>query len=63
MTDEALSTALTQSIVLEKSARARWQAAPTIAEREAALLVVRHITAVIRALEEWIVARSTVAQT
>lgn len=64
MTDQALGAALTQAIVLERDARAQWQAATTLAERDAALLVVRHTTAVIRSLEQWMAARlAVIAQT
>lgn len=64
MTDVALGAALTEAERLEKAARAHWQAAATLEEREAALLVVRHDTAVIRALKDWIAMRAQVlAQT
>ena len=58
MSDDALATALTQAIVIEKAARAHWQAAAALAEREAALLVVRQVTPVIRALEDWVAMRA-----
>lgn len=58
MTDQAIGVALTHATALEREARAYWQAAPTRAEREAALLVVRQTTAVIRSLEQWIAARA-----
>lgn len=64
MTNDAIAAALTQNIVLERAARAHWQAAVTLAERDAALLVVRHVTAVIRSLEDWIATRAqALAQT
>ncbi len=43
---------------LEAAARAHWQAAPTLAERDAALAIVRQVTPVIRSLEQWIAARA-----
>lgn len=58
MTDHALAAALTDAERLEKAARARWQSAPTVAEQQAALLVVRHVTATIKALKDWIAARA-----
>lgn len=58
MTDQALGAALTDAERLEMAARAHWQAASTVAEREAALLVVRHVTSVIKLLKDWIAARA-----
>ncbi len=44
MTDEAIGAALTDAERLESAARAYWQTAETVAERDAALLTVRLIT-------------------
>lgn len=58
MTDGALASSLAEALVLERDARAHWQAAPTVAERDAALTVVRLVTPVIRSLEQWMTART-----
>ena len=58
MTDQGLGAALTESERLEKAARAHWQAADTVAEQQAALLVVRHATAVMKSLKDWIAMRA-----
>jgi hypothetical protein len=58
MTEAALGAALTQAAELERAARAHWQAAETLAERDAALRVVRHATAVIVSLKDWIATRA-----
>lgn len=58
MTDQQIGAALTQAVVLEREARAHWQVAPDVAERDAALSMVRLVTPVIRALEQWITARA-----
>ncbi len=58
MTDQALGVALSEAERLEKAARAHWQTAATIAERDAALWTVRLVTPVIRALKDWIAMRA-----
>ena len=58
MTTGQIGEALTHATGLEQAARAHWQAAPTLAERDAALAIVRQVTPVIRALEQWIAARA-----
>ena len=64
MTDQQLVDALTAAIVLERDARAHWQTpGMTLAERDAALTVVRHTTVVIRSLEQWIAVRQPAATT
>ena len=58
MTDARLQEELTRALVLEREARAYWQAHGTpLAEQQAALAVVRHTTAVIRSLESWMATR------
>ena len=61
MTDQRLAEALTTAVVLEREARIAWQHADTpVMEGQAALAVVRHVTATIRALEHWIAVRAAV---
>lgn len=64
MTDPQIVAALTSAVVLERDARQHWQA-PDVpaAERDAALSVVRHTTAVIRSLEQWVAVRQPAATT
>lgn len=58
MTDAQVQDALTRALVLERDARAHWQAPHTPApERQVALDVVRKTTAVIRSLEQLIAVR------
>ncbi len=64
MTDTRLLAALTWAVVLERDARAAWQAPETGAvERDAALDTVRHVTPLIRSLEKWTAARQPATQT
>lgn len=64
MTDQQLVDALTAAIVLERDARKHWQAPDVlIAERDAALTTVRHVTVLIRSLEQWIAVRQPAATT
>lgn len=58
MDDGDLAVALAAALVTERDARAHWQAAPTLAEQQTALAVVRLVTPVIRCLEQWITARA-----
>ena len=62
MSDDDLAQALAWALVLEKRARVYWQStpAPSLNERDAALTVVRHATAVIRAVESWMAVRAEV---
>ena len=63
MSDDDLAQALAFALVLEKRARVYWQStpAPSLDERDAALTVVRHATAVIRSVESWMAVRATAA--
>lgn len=64
MTELQVQAALTQVILLERDARAHWQASATpAAEQQAALDVVRQTTAVIRSLERFVAARRPAAVT
>lgn len=58
MTDAEIGQALAEANALERRARAHWQTATTIGEQQAALLVVRHATAVVKALKDWLGARA-----
>ena len=62
MSHDDLAQALEFALVLEKRARIYWQMspAPSLDERDAALTVVRHATAVIRAVESWMAVRAEV---
>jgi len=60
VTDRELATGLLETTHLAKRARATWDAtAPDDqAERDAALITLRHATALTRSLEQWITARA-----
>lgn len=68
MTDRDLATALVATSQAERAARTHWEAlcrvesgtatSATVPERDAALVTVRHATALKRALEQWIAARA-----
>lgn len=57
MTDAMLIAALADTNRIESQARAYWQAAPDVEEQQAALEIVRQVTAVHRLLEKWQAAR------
>lgn len=55
MSDHDLAAVLARAIDIEQRSRAYWQACGTdLAEKDAALHIVRHITGVRRSLETWI---------
>ena len=66
MTDRELATALTASAEIEQLAQRQWETAcrsalapnANIPERDAALVVKRHVTALKRSLEQWMAARA-----
>lgn len=60
MTDRELATVLVETTHLERRARAYWDGLDRDdqAERDAALVTVRHATALKRGLEQWITARA-----
>lgn len=61
MDDQAVAEALAEARGLEAQARAHWTAsaaAEDLAEQDAALVVVRHVTALRKALEAWIGTRA-----
>jgi len=63
MDAQILAEALRDATALEERARAHWKAhADDVPERDGALVVVRHTTALRRALEQWIAARSMRAE-
>lgn len=59
MTDRELATALTRIGEIEQAARAHWAQTAQLAEKDAALVAVRHATALRRSLESWIATRAT----
>lgn len=62
MTDRDLAQTLTQAVESERTARAYWAGTSDAAERDSALIVVRHVTALRKALETWIGLRACRAQ-
>lgn len=60
MDDHQLAIALTEADRMERDSRAYWSSLPVdnLAERDAALIVMRHATALKRSLEQWISARA-----
>jgi hypothetical protein len=62
MTDRDLAQALTRAVESEHSARAYWGSTTDVAERDSALIVVRHVTALRKSLETWIGLRACRAQ-
>jgi hypothetical protein len=54
MTDAALADALWSAKALEAAARAVFASSRDESERDAALLVVRHVTATRKSLEVWV---------
>jgi hypothetical protein len=56
MTDRALADALTRATAIEREARDLW--ASRGVDYDAALVVVRHATALRKSLESWLAARA-----
>lgn len=59
MTDRDLAAALEHAAEVERASRAHWTASSEdVPERDAAIMVMRHSTALKRSIEQWIAARS-----
>lgn len=54
MTDCDLAQTLTQAVETERTARDHWASTKNVAEKDSALIVVRHVTALRKSLETWI---------
>lgn len=59
MTDRQLAELLAAAKATERDARAYWQQIADVAEKDAAIVVVRHVTALRRSLEAWMATRAT----
>ena len=62
MTDAEVAGALVAAMLIESEARDYWQQTPDLPERDAALIVGRHATALRKSLEGWIARRAMRAQ-
>lgn len=62
MHDDRLASALTSAMEIEGEARETWASTTDLPDKDAALVVVRHATALRRSLEAWIAKRALRAQ-
>jgi len=62
VTDAAVAAAVTQSLAVEHAARATWAGTEDLPEKDSALIVLRHATALRKSLESWIGRRALRAQ-
>jgi len=62
MDDRRVARALVEAMGIEADARETWQGTDDLPEKDAALVVGRHATALRKALEGWIARRAMRAQ-
>lgn len=62
MQDDRIVSALTAATAIEQDARRTWAETEDLPDRDAALIVGRHATALRRSLEGWIARRAQRAQ-